>query len=190
MRLPKGPWCLLSTITPRLLLPLPLLSEGWWAANSPLPPQSFQDCQSPNDIKRTSPVYLQYIGVVGKQSAAQSGEQYLNDCVTLLLDVERRHSFGTRRGYEYAKQLLWCVIYTDADVNVYIAAYVSKQGSAGEHLAKMILFSLLESSWSTECCSAENRHMVLCWIKDDRTIQPPKTSWMCAWTVVMSVSST
>lgn len=48
------------------------------------------------------------------------GEQYLNDCVTLLLDVECCHDFGTKRLYEYAEQLQ-CVIYAEC---VYVCACV------------------------------------------------------------------
>lgn len=41
------------------------------------------------------------------------GEQYLNDCVTLLLDVECCHGIGTKHLDEYAEQPQWCVIYTE-----------------------------------------------------------------------------
>lgn len=42
------------------------------------------------------------------------GERYLNDCVTLLLDVECCHDFGTKHLDEYAEQPRPCVIYAES----------------------------------------------------------------------------
>lgn len=71
-----------------------------------------------------------YSKLVSAESRVQCnmGEQYLNDCVTLLLDVECCHGFGTKHLYEYAEQLQWCVIYTECvyfcTVCVWVCAHV------------------------------------------------------------------
>lgn len=75
------------------------------------------------------------------------GERYLNDCVTLLLDVECCHDFGTKHLDEYAEQPRPCVIYAKSVhdrvqfQSVCVCVYESERCSEGEHFAEMIPFS-------------------------------------------------
>lgn len=77
------------------------------------------------------------------------GERYLNDCVTLLLDVECCHDFGTKHLDEYAEQPRPCVIYAKSvrervqfqSVCVCMCVYKGERCGEGEHFAEMIPFS-------------------------------------------------